>query len=97
MRLAIYERAVELDDDQPDDVCPGCLRHIGEMPPWAEAHYAVGTTSRGKGSRIWIDGFGGDVDMARLCPWTRLYLYARQFRRAYIARWRAARPEAVPA
>lgn len=29
-RAVILERATELDDDAPDDVCPGCGRHITE-------------------------------------------------------------------
>jgi hypothetical protein len=97
VRAEIYERAVELDDDSPDDVCPGCGLDI---TGWRshQGHYLPGKatarrrTTRRSGAANWASG--RDSHSRRdWCEWTRDMLTARAFRRRYIARWRA---QAVP-
>lgn len=84
-------RALELDDAYPDNVCPGCQQDITSWQQW-EAHYpadvAVSLT------QSWyrkVHGlplpFVNEHTHKTVCPWTRDYLTARQFRRRYIAKY----------
>lgn len=78
---ALVERARELDDDQPDNICPGCGQDI---TGWQDHqhHYAHMFAYRGM-PRFWVTTDAtphGDV-----CPWDWTSLYARLFRRELIA------------
>lgn len=64
-----YARAVELDDDFPLDVCPGCRRDLSEMPrghdhltpeQWEKYQWRYWTADR---SRPYT---GGDTHVPRL-------------------------------
>ncbi len=91
-----YLRAVELDDDFPDDVCPGCQQDITGWRDYA-GHYMPGAVLnrqawwyRARVAMPWpmTNGAVSDGD-APQCPWSRDYLTARAFRRSYIAGWLA--------
>ena len=76
-----YLRALELDDEFPDDVCPGCQQDI---TGWRrhERHY------RGRPGDV-ARFVGRQTSLGRVCPWGDDYLTARAFRRSYIAGWSA--------
>lgn len=86
-------RAIELDDEFPDDVCPGCQRNI---PYWDRypAHIIRKTTSDNdllaKRSTRHDDTplpfIGRICGPVECCPWTLDYLLARRFRRQFIAK-----------
>ena len=78
----ILARAIELDDDQPDDVCPGCGQNIDGWGDYVQ-HYppeAFGWTRR----RLPWPWARDAREVARTCPWDRDFLSARAFRRELI-------------
>jgi len=89
----ILARAIELDDDLPDHICPGCGQDI---TGWKrhEAHFVPGSELSEVARRLrevgatlapWpFTARGGRVD-GRACDWTADFLSARRFRRQYIA------------
>lgn len=77
MSAATLARAIELDDNAPDDVCPGCKADITGWQGRAK-HY-LGTPGAAARWARWTVGVEG-----RLCVWDHDYLLARQFRRQLI-------------
>jgi hypothetical protein len=90
--VAILERAAELDDDCPDDVCPGCGQDITGWREWP-AHYRPGVElshtvlrDRATDDRPWpfVVAAVGQLDALKggaACPWDRDMLAARLHRR----------------
>lgn len=85
MSAATVARAIELDDDAPDDVCPGCR---GDITGWRRhpQHYPTRN-----GQRVPFTGHAQPRPGPRTPPWQRVtcvwdrdYLLARQFRRQLI-------------
>lgn len=98
-----YARAVELDDDLPLDVCPGCGRDITVIS--GEQHYtpagfdALVARTRKKHGRPrvallnpWLTGFPSKlVDRTELCIWHSDFLSARSHRRQWRLEYEAAK------
>lgn len=92
-RSAILERAAELDDDQPDDVCPGCGQDITGWERF-EAHYLPDVRLARDGAR-WRALATERLPMpfttirsakaGALCEWDGDMLAARQHRRLLLA------------
>lgn len=99
-RLA--QRCRDLDDDQPDDVCPGCGLDLALLRPDDQWHYTAAgfvearrrAVRQGNGrTSVQRRGIpaGGGADIALMCEWTLDHLTARAFRRAYLADYEARR------
>jgi hypothetical protein len=73
-RQQIIDRAVELDDDQPLDVCPGCGAHLRR---WWE-HPLHTPSVAGEAATVMHEG-PGTTQWA--CLWTGDMLAARYLRR----------------
>lgn len=88
---ATIARAIELDDDMPDDVCPGCGQNIAGWEDW-RSHVPVTRDQAPKWMvsdhrrRGLLDAwpFTNDVNSHNKCPWDRDMLTARRFRRRLI-------------
>lgn len=102
MRPESLTRAIELDDEYPDNVCPGCKQDITGWEQY-EAHYGpeVELGPSNEYNRAWRARKRGEEPAPRPftnnathitpCPWTADYLSARRFRRRFIAKhYRAA-------
>ena len=90
---AIYRRAVELDDDQPDDVCPGCGQNIDgwrgrplHFRPDAVVSHAT-TWNHGPGGQArnpWPFTNRTNLHHPGVCTWDEDLLTARAHRRRLI-------------
>ena len=90
MRAESLARAMELDDSFPNNVCPGCQQDITGwevyLAHWRpDAQLKQPIKKRNKCPRPFTHSdVNGNTDDDP-CVWTRDYLTARAFRRAYIA------------
>lgn len=94
-------RAIELDDEFPDDVCPGCRQDITGWERY-QAHrppVSLSTMNRAMSVRRCYSAASGialtpwpfqehAAGPCELCPWSSDYLLARRFRREFIRRLR---------
>lgn len=64
-------RAQELDDNQPDNVCPGCGANIDGWQRFRKHYHGGGFTNTTQANRL----------DRELCVWTDDALAAREFRR----------------
>lgn len=87
--MTLIDRAMELDDHQPDNVCPGCGQDITGWDEWW-CHYSAGVTLEWPSVRLrripevpwpFIQRNTGDHPV---CPWDRDMLTARRMRRRLI-------------
>lgn len=88
---ANYIRAVQLDDDAPDNRCPACGQwidgwenHEAHYPPDRDPSYSQ-TYNRTVGTVSAPWPFTDSPTDDDVCPWTRDYLAARAVRRRLIA------------
>lgn len=77
--LRNLRRARELDDGEPDLICPGCR---GDITGWP-SHYGHLRGTRRVPVRFW-DSYGAVTASQLMCAWTRDYLSARMHRRALL-------------
>lgn len=92
--MTLVERAIELDDDLPDNICPGCGNDITGWQNWRH-HYSaaaegsvIGYARRGERSKRglpWPFTDQKNQEAGSLCVWDRDFLVARAFRRSLIA------------
>lgn len=101
MKHETYLRAVELDDDFPLDVCPGCGRDISRV--FGEQHYTP-SGFEGRRARVraefgplrasklspWVTGAPMLANKVELCVWHSDFLTARSLRRKWRLEYEAA-------
>jgi deoxyribodipyrimidine photolyase-like uncharacterized protein len=93
MRPETLARALELDDDYPDNECPGCHQDIvgwrkypAHMLRWQTPDKELLSKRRHCKDETPLPFMRTDSGPATQCVWDHDYLMARAFRRAYIAK-----------